>query len=186
MPEQRNRDDDSIATELLGLYDLYRNALMNEKYFGNRLEFYRRANRAIEILLAITASGAVGSWAVWDTTLGTYVWKALGALSAILAIVKPIIQLSKQVELHSKVYIGYCSLYFDLKSLVNEIQRTHTFTKELRRDQRQASDRYRHLALQVDFPPKRKLLLKCWEEVNRQIPPRDLWMPGLEGEKDEN
>lgn len=175
MVEPRLKSDE--AAELVRLYDLYRSVLMNEKYFGSRLDSYRRLNRAGEILLALTASGTIGGWAIWTSGWGAGTWKLLGCVSTVLAILKPILQLSKQIELHSKVYIGYCSLYYDLKSLVGGIQSAHAITAEMRKSLRVAQDRYKNLALQVDFPPNAKLLEQCMEQVNTQIPISSLWVP---------
>jgi hypothetical protein len=175
MAEPKLKSDETA--ELVRLYDLYRSALMNEKYFGCRLDYYRRLNRAGEILLALTASGTVGGWAIWTSGWGAVMWKLLGCISTVLAILKPILQLSKQIELHSKVYIGYCSLYYDLKSLVSDIQFSHAITAETRKSLRLAQDRYKSLALQVDFPANSKLLGRCMDQVNTQVPASGLWVP---------
>jgi hypothetical protein len=172
-----NRNEVVSEAELVALYNLYRSALMNEKYFGRRLHHYRTLNRYGEIILAVTASSTVGGWAVWTTGWGALAWKGLACFSTLLALLKPVLQLSKHIELHSKVYVGYCSLYFDLKALVDDVQRTHSFTPELRKTQKQAQERYKNLALQVDFPSRRKVLTECMNEVNEQIPPDTLWFP---------
>lgn len=177
MAEPKSKGEQSESAELVRLYDLYRSALMNEKYFGSRLQHYRRLNRVGEIVLALTASGTVGGWAIWTSGWGAAIWKLLGCVSTALAVLKPILQLSKQIELHSKVYIGYCSLYFDLKSLVGDIECTHLITNETRRSVKLAQERYKSLALQVDFPAKKKLLARCMDQVNSQIPNASLWVP---------
>jgi hypothetical protein len=175
MPEPKSNQSVSDA-ELVLLYDLYRTAWMNEKYFCYRLQYYRRLNRVGEVILALTASGTVGGWAIWTSGWGTLTWKVLGCISTALAVLKPVLGLSKQIELYSKVYTGYSNLFFDLKSLVNDVQSTHSITSESRKTAKLAQDRYKSLAVQIDVPPKKKLLKKCMDEVNQQIPTGDLWV----------
>lgn len=85
MPEPKSNSSVSDA-ELVVLYDLYRTAWMNEKYFRYRLQYYRRLNHVGEVILALTASGTVGGWAIWTSGWGTLIWKVLGCISTVLAV----------------------------------------------------------------------------------------------------
>jgi hypothetical protein len=100
-------------------------------------------------------------------------------VATVFAVLKPILQLSKEIERYSKLHIGYCSLYFDLNALVEEVKLTGSFTKEMLKEQKQAYDRHKNLSLQVQGEGGDKLVRKCMAEVNRQIPPESLWMPPI-------
>lgn len=94
-----------------------------------------------------------------------------------IAVLKPILQFSKEIERYSRLHIGYCGLYFDLKVLVEEVKLARSFTKEMIKEQKQTYDRHKNLSLQINDKEDDKLVRKCMVEVNRQIPKESLWMP---------
>jgi hypothetical protein len=167
----------NVHAHLRELYRLYRTALMNEKYFGYRLQRVRALNTASEIALGISASAAISSWKFLTEGVGMHVWQVFGGISTFLAVIKPIIKLSKKIEIYSKLHVGYCGLYFDLKNLVHEVNTSRAFPQRLLKEEDAARQRYKNLELQIDELPNKRLLRRCMEEVNRQIPADTLWTP---------
>jgi hypothetical protein len=163
LPEMRESvtSAPNVHAQLRELYRLYRTALMNEKYFGYRLQRVRAINTASEIVLGITASATISSWQFLKAGYGAYVWQIFGGISTLLAVVKPIVRLSKKIELYSKLHVGYCALYFDLKNLVHEVNTQHAFPPRLLKEEGAARDRYKNLELQIDELPNKRLLRLC-------------------------
>lgn len=104
-------------------------------------------------------------------------WLVLAGLVAIIAILKPILQLSKAVERYSKLLVGYTALYNELQGLVLEVKTRKTLTDEMWRCFRGQLSRLSKLDLEDDARPSQRLAHRCYEEVNNEIRPSELWMP---------
>jgi len=170
--------DMSILSSFLSeLYDQYRTAMLNRIYYGARLANFKRWNLAHEIAIAIGTSSALAAWAIWQTDTGVKVWAIITGLAAILSILKPILQISKQIERYSKLFAGHGDVLFDLEALIIKVRNTKEITKEIENIFKQSLSRIKTLAPQDDPKPIRKLLNQCYAEVNKQVPADSLWIP---------
>jgi len=165
------------VAQLRLIYDDYRTAKMNCLYYAHRLRFHQRWNRFLEIVLALGTSGTIATWAIWQKGMGEYVWTFFAGLVTLLAIIKPILQLSTQIERCSKSYVGYLVLYYDLQNLVNEIEIQKDVNEKMVNTHKSAKERKKDLALDDEQIPKERLLQKCYDRVNREIPVTSLWFP---------
>ena len=168
----------SIDTSLVHLrrnYDDYRTVRMSRDYYACRLSQVKKWNLLYEVVLAIGASGTVAGWYLWQTPSGKTAWALFAGLVAILSILKPILQLPKEIERYSKLHTGYSSLYYDLREHVDEIQNDGGITTTRKTALMEASKRYKDLALQDDPNPSKRLLERCQSEVNRVTPSFDEW-----------
>jgi hypothetical protein len=69
---------------------------MNSRYWGFMGARYSNWDMTVKIVLAITASTTVAAWGIWSQY--PIWWKALSGLSAILAAIQPVINLTKKAE----------------------------------------------------------------------------------------
>src|SRR4051794_17444077 len=104
---------ESRRSELSHIYDAYRTALLNRKYYGLRLSSVRKLNFWSEVLIAIgaTSSGGVAGLAVWGTITGQYVWLWISGIATVISVVKPACQFGKSIENYTKLYAGYTNIY---------------------------------------------------------------------------
>jgi hypothetical protein len=151
--------------------------LLNRKYYACRLTTYRRWNLAFEIALAVGTSGTIGAWAIWKNGDGQYVWTFIAGAAAILALLKPILTLPKQIERYTRLFSGYSDLFYDLEQLSSEARITKSLSKEMIKSYGRSLDRYRKLAGDDDAQPDEPLRRKCYEEVLKEIPTAGLWVP---------
>lgn len=166
-----------MLLQLKQIYDHYRTVLFNQKYYAHRLTTVKRWNLSLEILLAIGTSAAIGTWVIWDTGIGEKFWPLIAGASAVLAILKPILQLPKLIERYSKLYIGHSELFYELKDLVSNIAVSQNLTNDTWEAFQLGKPRYRKLALEDDPKPIKKLRKRYFEEVKNEIPADKLWMP---------
>ena len=169
---------DSNKGRLRRVYDNYRAVWMSRDYYACRLDYLQKCNLWYEIVVAIGASGsAVSGWYVWQTQAGAFVWALIAGAAALLAILKPILQLPKQIERYSKLYTGYCDLTYDYGKLVDDVRATGGITPEIRELLEKSEERFKDLSLQDDPKPSEKLLRKCQEGVKRRTPNFEEWYP---------
>jgi len=156
----------------------YRTALMNRKYYGYRLSVVKTRNTVMEIVIAVGTSSAVGAWAIWkSTSVGENVWVILAGLAALLAVVKPFLNLSKRVENYSELFVGHGDVYYDLKTITMELARVKDYTDKMDEAFWRAIERIKQLALKDDPKIDDKLRRRSFEEVKKEIPVESLWWP---------
>ncbi len=108
------------------IYDEYRTARLNVKINEYQLANYKRWNFWIEFILALTASSSVASFWFWQNATGQIVWKYLLVITAILAVLKPMLNLSGKIQKFSEILTDFKSLEHDfhkLTILINQQQR---------------------------------------------------------------
>ncbi|MCU7940440.1 MAG: hypothetical protein KZQ64_13665 [gamma proteobacterium symbiont of Bathyaustriella thionipta] len=81
------------------VYDLYRSARLNAKYYSALLHQTEKRNFILEFILLLTApsSAVAGLW-FWDSLIGQEIWKYMGIVAAITAVLKPMLSLPKKMK----------------------------------------------------------------------------------------
>jgi hypothetical protein len=167
-----------LPLKLNRLYDDYRTALYNRKYYGCLLQKYRRWNFLFEVAIAIASSSAIGSWLIWRSTdFGQNVWALISGITAVLAVVKPFLEFPKQIERYSKLFAGHGDVFHDLDAIVREVESERGFTSKINKKYAETLGRIKELAVDDDPQQDMALARRIQEEVNREIPPEELWNP---------
>ena len=83
------------------IWDAMLNAEMNAKYWKALVDRYSTREFWARIVIAFTASVTVAGWQFWSGIPA--VWKCFSAVSAVLSLSLPIINIPKKVELMSNV-----------------------------------------------------------------------------------
>ena len=167
-----------LTEEVIAVYDQYRMALLNLKYYGAKLAKTRNHNFWLEFILAVAASGVVGSWAIWqDKALGSMVWAGFAGFTTLLAIAKPLLQLGSEIERVTRLFVSYGEITAELERLVEEIRIEQAFTPEMALRYRHQVGRFGHLEHLDDPNPKRATLEQFQDEVEKQVPDERLWVP---------
>lgn len=167
----------STYAAVKGVYAKYRTELMNRKYYGRRLAATKQQAKILDIAVAIGTSTAIGTWALWRTAAGQDVWAALSAVAAILAVIKPLLQLPAQTERYTRLFAGHSAAFYSLQALVQEIDRERDYTKAVHVTYLSILGRTKDLSPDDDPSPKKRLVERCFREVKHEIPVSGLWWP---------
>jgi hypothetical protein len=159
------------------LYDFYRTALMNAKYYGRKLQMLKRVALVIDIATALAASGAFAGLAVWKGDIGKNVFSLVLGLTAVLAAVRPVLQLPDKIGRCSKLSYGYMEVFYRIQILTAEIRAAGRVAPEHLQRVTDVMDRFRALELEGDAYQNPKRLLKYQDEVDVAIPVERLWLP---------
>jgi hypothetical protein len=170
-------DNEELRAQLKALYNTYRTSYMNKKYYGYRLNTVQRWTTVTEIVIAVGTSSSLGGMALLQSGILKDAWGLYSVIVAILAIVKPVLQLNKQVERYSRLFTGHGSLFFDLDLLVTEVAQKKRFTPEIESSYQKAMQRFKELATDDDLDTNDRLLQRCFEETNNDLPADNLWFP---------
>lgn len=167
----------NIAVAAQAMNDEYRSAAMNWKYYGARLERVKQINLTLELVLAISSSGAIAAWNIWQSGAGETLWKVLAAVAAVIAVVKPLIGLDKSIERYSELVVGYAALFYDMRKLIADGKAANTVTAEDWARFGSVQQRIAALGVRDDPVPKRRLHMISYETVLREMPDDLLWWP---------
>jgi hypothetical protein len=159
------------------LYEVFREARMNVKYYGEKLAYYQWWNSRIEIAMAIGSSTTLMSLPFFASTLGKVLAVLLGLASAVLGILQPILNLPKKIEVASKLWAGYLSVFTSAQSLVRNVKlrkRIDAIDEDTLRD---LHDKLDSLCKDDDPCPDSKDIDRLQAEVEKQYPPEEFWWP---------
>jgi hypothetical protein len=161
------------------IYDLYRDSRFSVLYYSEKLNWYKGLNSFIEIVLAITtSSSAVAALWLWNTSLGQEIWKYVLVVSAILAIIKPVIRLTEKVQQYEEVLTGYRSLENDLKIIVIQIKQSKKYGTPHRTKLMEALLRQGELQKKnPEAKPEKKLQDRCRQQVAEELPAEHFFIP---------
>jgi hypothetical protein len=116
----------NIVATLDGVYDFRRTCLLNELYYGRRLNAYTRASFWLEIIIVIgSATSGVSGWVLWDLYPGSKtLWGGIAGTATLLAAVKPVLHLEKKAQRYSKLFSAYRLLSARMADIVQTILET--------------------------------------------------------------
>jgi hypothetical protein len=170
---------DRSRAQLNFSYATYRAASFDRKYYGQQLSHYQKYNFLMEIAIAIGAAGSGGlaGLAVWGTITGKYAWLAISGVATLLSVVKPILQLGKQIEKYTKLYIGYTTIYLELKDIVEDIKKSRSISKKSEASYDVVRKLNKELGGLGDPRRDAALIRRLQAEVNTEITSESLWLP---------
>jgi hypothetical protein len=169
-----------VSTErerLKSLYDDMRTALLNRKYYGCRLVVVKRRVLRLDVVVAIGSSSTVAGWAIWKGEIGSWWWGLIAGLAAVVAVVRPILQLGSEVERCSRLFTNFGDVYFDLKRIAEDSRGAGRFGENEVLRYTRSVERMKALSTDDDPDPDRALLTRLYVEVDKEHPASTLWMP---------
>lgn len=161
-----------------GVYNLYRTARLNSKYYTHEFNRLKNVNFRMEILIAISTSSSAAIVWLFSTVAGEIVWQTLGSVAALLAIVKPFFKLTDRASRMEAAHTGYRLLDYDLGVISEDIRQRGAYAIEIRKNFKNAQQRARELVEKSpDQKPKRSLIKRFEEEVKLELPAANFYVP---------
>ncbi len=154
---------------------------MNEKYFARQLSRSTRVNRVLEVLIAATvpSSGIAGLFKLFNSQLGEYTWEILTAIAAVAAFTKPFLKLADHIREQQQKLTEYRTLRVDAARLRDKIEQAQAYDAVHVEEFARLSNLQRDIALTDPGPePKPESLRAIMQEVNRELPTSNFFIPG--------
>lgn len=159
---------------LVLVYDLYRSALLNARYYGHRADATSRANRTLQIATAVCSSATLVGVIQSTWPPAALVLTAAGAL---VSAVFPLLGLADRAARFERLHFSYQTLYHQIDLLVGRIRSSHDFTAEGHASYELLSQLYAQLGPLDEPRPNQTLIRQLTEKVNGLIPADSLWLP---------
>lgn len=157
--------------------DDFRDAAFNRRYYSCLLARSKRVNLMLDVVVAIGTSGAIAAWNVWQHGPGTFVWKSLAAVATLVALVKPFLNLPKEIERYSELVTGWANVFYDLKQITVRMRTCGAITDEIWSAFEPTQQRVKELGVKDDPSIDKRLQRRCFEDIKKQIPSDALWWP---------
>jgi len=142
------------------------NAKMNVRYFKHLIKRYKNLELSMKILLALSSSGTVAGWMIWNKIPG--LWQTLSAVAAVIAIINPLLNypklISKLANLHGE-WVWLTSEHEKLWVALNEGREINILEKFNSLRSKQVAVR----RAESDVPYNSKLVQTCQKEVRRAM-----------------
>jgi hypothetical protein len=180
----RNADIADLNRTLEGIYDDYRNVSLNAKYNGECLSRAIRANRVLEIVIAVGASGSgVAGLTLWKSDYGQLAWGAISVAAILVSIIKPILNIGHDIEKYSNLCAEYSTLFARFRNVVRSVESMRSRIADAGNLPQNVTDEVLHirnkmveLAPRDDQRPNRDRMEALQAQVNVDIPPATLWV----------
>jgi hypothetical protein len=128
--------------------------------------------------MATAPSSAIAGFWFWDTEYGKIVWSFMGVIAAVLAVLKPILALTKQIKEFENVLSGYRMLEFDLREIKTNIEQKRKYDLPLQADFKKALQREKALVAKApETREKKKVKQFCENEVRQELPSDSFYIP---------
>lgn len=167
-----------LAHPIVDVYNQFRTTRLNIIYLETVVTRLKCCNTLMDCAIALAASSDVaGIWFLQGAT-SQIVWKWLIGITAILSVIKPLLRLTTRVQKGEKELLGYKLIFFDIQKLIIKVNQGQRYTAALKTDFLKILDRRANLIHieEAHFTFKR-LLRKCYEQVNLEIPCKTLLIP---------
>lgn len=160
------------------VYDEFRTARLNVRYYEMQVSSLRRRNLLIELVLGLSvSSGVAGLW-LWETAVGGIIWKILVSVAAFLVVIKPLVRFSDQVQKKSNILMSWRLLDDGLRQFTISLKESGKYDNGIR-------NRFHALmenksTIVKNEPTERmdeKLRTKCFHQVNQELPVDIFFIP---------
>ncbi len=161
------------------VYDQMRTTRLNVKYLRNNIRMNNGWNTAMTVILALsTASLASIFWFLSTESLSVTI-KSLSSLSGIVAVLKPILNLTSKIQKDEKLLSAYRILEYDLEQIKIGVSQSGSYTEILKNKFIEAMDRKKGIISSEDnnSEPSRKKIKKLFAEVELELPIDSFFIP---------
>ncbi len=179
MTDQQTRD---LSHQVWDVYDELRTARLNVKYYSAKLARIKKANTTIEVILAIAApsSAIAGLW-FWNTQVGHWAWQYLACLAALIAILKPIINLVDTIQKYEEKVIGFRQFENDLDMIKLMISQKRKYDAKTKLKFAAVLEKKARLKEKpLELRPDKKLIHVLMEEIKLELPNENFFIPKAE------
>lgn len=166
---------DKTYDELTRLFDLYRLAELNRRYYGLRGAFFERLQSGFLVAAAVLSAFALGLLLATPGETTNYIAAALAGFSAVLTTVTQYFKWDEQARRFYFLHHSYGHLFSQSEALMTDIRRTGEVTERQIGASNFLHDSFGRIEVLDEPEPNRKLIDKLEAEVNTAFPNDYIW-----------
>lgn len=152
--------------------------MLNVKYYSYQLAKAKKKTFWIELILAASSSASISGLWLFKDWIDGFLWKALGAIAAFLAVYKVTAKSSENIQKLEQRVTTYRAIAFDLQYITRNISDSKNYDAEMTAQFDAIMNRKRGFILSYEDPfTDKNLLDRCMDEVNRELPVGNFYVP---------
>lgn len=166
------------------LYNDYRTALLNKKYYGYRLAWKKKLNVGINIFAALFSTGGTFSlvlgWSFVDEETKKNLTICAAVLSTIVTaslVFQKYLNLENDIERYSKLCVEHSKIAANLRAIVDDLKYLQDVTNADITKRAEIIALFNDLESADEEDPSARLMSRAQKEVNAEVPPTSFWMP---------
>ena len=156
------------------VYQVYRKADLNKRYYGRRARIMGRWNTVFQ---AVSVAGSTAT--ITALLSGAPMFLAIIAAAAALATtLAPLFIFTEKAKQFEILHFAYCELFADIQEHIRQLRMTEgEITPEMRQCSTVVFDRWTRLSALDEVDTDRELIRRYTDEVNQATPVSSLWLP---------
>lgn len=173
--ERPSADIDPYYEELRRLFNLYRIANLNVRYYGCRAEHFEFKSKIATVSAALLSALALAS------LLGLEAWwvklaaAGLSGTAAVITGVVPFMGWTERIRDLRSIRFAYSQLFGQIEFAITEIKRAGTLTEEHIGLARMVHEAFMRVEAFDELEPDEKLKNREDEKVRKALPPDYIW-----------
>jgi hypothetical protein len=174
---QERISTDPYYDELNRLFNLYRLANLNTRYYGCRAEKFERWSKAALVATAVLSTLALALILGVDprATLARNFAAAAAGIAAIISGVTPFLGLTEKIRELRNLHFAYSQLFGQIEFAITEIKRAGIVSGEHVGLSRMVHEGFMRVEAMDELEPDQKLIDKEDAKVRKALPEDYLW-----------
>ena len=163
------------------IWDIYDEIItmnLNVYYLEWQQKILKISNFYSEFIVAITTSSAIAGFWLWQTNLGSFFWKAIGLLAAVLTILKPIINLTEKIRETTELLTSARAIHHELFTISLLVKQYDEYKEEYRQRFIKAMEyKGNFIKDYKDGNANKKMVKECFKRSVEEFPPDKFYVP---------
>ena len=160
------------------LYDEIFDIRLNICYLQWEQRRLKRIHFYMEVFLAIFTSSTVAGFWFWGTLWGGYAWKIIGAIVAILAVLKPILKTADRIRKTTELLTDARAINHELNTICVLTRQSQEYKEEFKERLIKAMEyKGEFIKNYKERTANKKVVDQCDKRVRKDFPPEDFYIP---------
>jgi hypothetical protein len=166
--------DDPEAAELSRLFDLYRLANLNLRYYGCRGEKYEHLAWWLDIIATLASAVALFVLLISEVSYIRFIGAGFAGLAAVCMAVAPVTGWSAKAKRFSSLHALYSHLFGQVESVITWIRR-EGLSREALGAAKHVHEAYRQMHALDEMEPDQELIDREDKKVREGFPENYIW-----------
>ena len=166
---------DKTYEELTRLFNLYRLAELNRRYYGIRGEHFQRLQNGTLVFAAVLSAIALGLLLGVDYASVRFWAAGLAGISAVVTTAAQYLKWDEEARRFYFLHHSYGNLFTQIEMLIAEIRRSNEVTSEQIGASKSLHDGYGRIEVLDELDPDKKLISNIEADVNKAFPDDYIW-----------
>lgn len=166
---------DKTYDELIRLFNLYRLAELNRRYYGRRAEHFEHLQTGFLVFAAVLSACALGLLLSTVDDWARYLAAVLAGASAVVTTVVQYFKWDDQARRFYFLHHSYGHLFAQIEALMAEIRRSDEVTEQQIGASKSLHDAFGRIEVLDELNPDRKLIDQIDAKVREAFPEDYIW-----------